>query len=863
MPRRIGGPALSALLLLAEFPAAAQTCKPAEAARTPTQVAERIDHYRAEPRDPGTYRALAGLGDPQQAPDHLRDIYHDYYYYADSPQRRAMLAAMVPDQMPLSSEFWHLERGTCRIAYAARTGEARIARFGASHPYVRQWLRVQRAVFSTCRAERSWYAVDANAPREPQVQAAPPPAMPTGDPEIGRLQANDRAYQAASALFYRRDPAAARAFRHIAGTRSPHAHIARYMLLVLAARDLDSSVYDGTPEGRAELAARAQRARAAVRDARAILADPGLADIHGLTQGLIGFLGYWTGDAAVRAAQVDATMDALALPYRQIAGGGAARDRYRRADEDIDWLRRGFPDNAWWLTGDDPESLSASPALAARARRDPFAAWLLFPRSPFEVLPWAAAPRLYDDGWSLLRSHAGDQSGRESGRAWALVSASVAIRYEPRAWRQVDAFTRAAQGCPSNDRLAAVATRFYHQVRTALMYPAPTQDYRPRERQDGFALALAHVEAWPWRDSMHHRELVSDMLQFLVAEGRIGEARTLRNRLHPRGENYQSNGAALLLLAENEDQFAREIASMPDEAQPLVNLLPAGALGRLAARTDLPAELRARFARVAWARLYARQRRIPTGLDRLMRRLNPKITGGWLSRPGARPGSRRLLLDVLRSPGLNILITPHQRSTEPDAPRYYGQPGLVELDTREHSDNNWWCAWQSERHSLRASAVMYGAFFDGEDRWNRDPLAVAGTPAALRPLLRSSWLWRAQDADEQAALAIIPSAPQLLAERAVAWRGSGPLGGLVRRDGQDEALGLAVRATRYGCQRQGGHGRWSRAAFALLHQRFPDSPAARRTRYWFDCSHFYGGCDERRREDENEWTRWTRWGWRY
>ena len=129
------------------------------------------------------------------------------------------------------------------------------------------------------------------------------------------------------------------------------------------------------------------------------------------------------------------------------------------------------------------------------------------------------------------------------------------------------------------------------------------------------------------------------------------------------------------------------------------------------------------------------------------------------------------------------------------------------------------------------------------------------------PLLRGGWLWQTQDEAEQEALSEIASAPRLLAERAIAWRGGGWLAR--RSPGQDEALALAVRATRYGCQRQGGHGEYSRAAFALLHRRFADSAAARRTPYWFDCSHFSGGCAGRQEEIEPDWERWASRRWYY
>lgn len=99
----------------------------------------------------------------------------------------------------------------------------------------------------------------------------------------------------------------------------------------------------------------------------------------------------------------------------------------------------------------------------------------------------------------------------------------------------------------------------------------------------------------------------------------------------------------------------------------------------------------------------------------------------------------------------------------------------------------------------------------------------------------------ASDPVEAAGLGQLDSAPKQLSEEAISWAKRSPF--LGRKRGEDEALALAVRSTRYGCQMQGGHGIYSRQAFELLHSKFPDSDAAKRTKYWFDCSHFTFGCE--------------------
>ena len=807
----------------------------APAPMTPAQVAERIDRYRFDSRSPGTYRALAGLGDPD-----YRIAYDDSSYNVPAP-RRALLAAMLPDQEGMEREYWSPTEGRCRIDYALSVAEARIARLGRDHPYVRQWLRAQRAVFTHCQHEH-W-----RTDRQPPSPLPLPPPLAIGDPAIAGLQRDDRAYQAASLLFYRGDAGAQRAFAAIARTASPHAPVARYMVAALHVSDRE--FYDWTRE-EAPTGDRDTRARRALADAQAILADPALASVHPLAQALIGFLGWHMRDAPTRAAHVDAVLDALETPIGRIEREPAKADRYARAATDVRDLHRLYDAPDWWLRGTAPADAPASRALAAEARTRPLAAFLLVPVPESERRPWG--DERSGEGWHRIKEFVDRQAEREGGgEAWSLVRDSLDDFYRPEAWAGLDALVRAAQAEPTDRRLAAVAILFYHQARRAL---AANHAGPGEERDAAFHAALARVEAWPWRDGRHHRELLYDMLQYLVARGRIAEARLLRDRTDPRGQIwYGASAPILLLLAEDEDRLAAEIAAQPQRGQELLNLLSTGALARLAAREDLPRPIRARFARVAWTRLYALQRRIPLELDRLMRGLNPEITSAWTSRAGARRNSRALVLDVLRSPGLNILLAENQRElpVEPDLHR--GNLGLTAIDTYEHSDNNWWCAWQPQRHELSAAGAMYDSFFapDEERSWRRDPLPVAGAPAGLRPLLGASFLWRSRDLDELDALAAIPSAPQFLAERAIAWRGSGP------RDGQDEALAFAVRATRYGCQRQGGHGRWSRAAHTLLHRRFPTSAAAGRTRWWFDCSHFSWGCQTGRDEDPDAWQRWA------
>jgi hypothetical protein len=86
---------------------------------------------------------------------------------------------------------------------------------------------------------------------------------------------------------------------------------------------------------------------------------------------------------------------------------------------------------------------------------------------------------------------------------------------------------------------------------------------------------------------------------------------------------------------------------------------------------------------------------------------------------------------------------------------------------------------------------------------------------------------RAEVARELLQLVNLGPAPDYLSKEAVAWAKMHPEDPRV-----PEALALAVRSTRYGCTDQ-ETGALSKAAFELLHRRYPKSSWTEKTKYWF------------------------------
>jgi hypothetical protein len=796
----------------ASAPAPEET--PIPVAPSAPAVADRMDAYFAAQRSPAAFRALSRRGDPHIPEFSWWNMQITDPAYGNERRLKAWLLdiAEKPQDLPGAAAF------NCRLQYAVKVLGERLRMLGSNHPYVAQWLRVQRVVMDSCGLH----------PDNPPPTFPPP--LPIADAALKHLQEADRAYQAAALLFYRGNlPAARTAFARISLGPSPHQGAAAYMVAAIDAGS-EPDMLKSAPA----------KTALALRESWAILARPDLIDAHPLAHNLIGWLGHTVDDDATRTAQVKVTLDALEVSMRVLRTSAAARDRYANAEPDIGVLRGRPDDPAWWLDGKIPANNHAGPALVRRARHDGFAAWLLFPESPFSGHPWAPLQSgLPSHAWARLVHYPAHAPGRSrDAPAWEVLSTGFAQNYAPRGWMRVDREMAAARDGRDDGALAALPVLFYNQVRTALMYgPRPARDAQ-------FDIALERLRAYPWKTSAHYGTVIHDSLRYLMSVGRIREARRLRDGLLNVAPEANSDTAdMLLLLAEDDAHLARALRD--DTSTDLLERLSSRALERLARREDLPQEERARFARVAWTRAYALGRPVPAALDDLMRALNPALTAGWRSAPGTvLPEDRSALLDVLGSPGLNILA-----NSRVPYPADAGIPPLklTELDLLEQSDNNWWCAWQHERYADGNEATLVSIFLGDSEFVRSSRKSERALRRGLDPLLARSALWQAADPAETTALAKIDSAPKLLSERAITWvehpRPSD------RTDGQDEALARSVRSTRYGCQRQGGHRIWSRAAFELLHRRFAQSEAANQTPYWFDCSHFYYGCLGKRDED--------------
>ena len=224
------------------------------------------------------YRYLNGIGMNPREREQARDYYKDRATGSwdrigtDWPARWRAVRAQIKSpaappeslvtggQLAYDAETHSFVLNCAEDAFrvAIHTLEARRGRFGVSSPAFRSWIAAQDKVFAACQGGK---------PAIPEEASA-------GLPSLVR---DDRQYQIAATHFYAGDyPAALDRFRSIGrDASSPWSTISRYLVvrtLLRMTEDAETAI----PAG-AELQT----------EADAILADPRLAPVHGMTWNLV------------------------------------------------------------------------------------------------------------------------------------------------------------------------------------------------------------------------------------------------------------------------------------------------------------------------------------------------------------------------------------------------------------------------------------------------------------------------------------------------------------------------------------------------------------------------------------------------
>jgi hypothetical protein len=617
-------------------------------------------------------------------------------------------------------------------------------------------------------------------------------------------------------------------------------------------------------------------AAVAAIEALTLIPDPAQSDIATerrlvrselLFAGVLWTDGWWGYEAVAgpgtRAQRWMALLNAhfMSLPRSILERDVVVNDAYWRAVEDLrwflrsdysdEWLTNQQPDD-WWLQGSDG-SLEALYGAAAAMRESDLLDWLQAMEETRTLgrLNWLAylSPRFEDRHYASAFAHL-RKAARDGALPWQIAVSqwwSPVFQHDPEVARDVGAIRQTVKDL---------------ELRRETCNLSPAEQYALgplRHHEIRFRVMLDQTAAGDvaWRDRLSD-ELIAksddrtrrEIARFALAVGRPDLARSIEALRSPKAEEpYGIRDQILAVTAPDLDAF---VAAGPEPAA--LNLLPVRLLSKLIEHTTLTPGMRAAIARMAWTRAYllddepALERITP-----LLASTNPPLQplvdsyqSAWTD-----TGRRRAALALLLKTPAMQLVLPDGIDTWGWAPSRLGSAqdeakADKQLFTPDHwnrNDGNWWCRVDVLSLITRRNGRFYDRALGLEPNYGWVPEGRMELPRAVQStlhryrdqVLRDHPVMRQTDWEELNRLAELPNAPLFLTREATDWaRSSWWWERYFHGDEVAEALALSIQATRWGCHRDGPNGRASNAAYRALHELFPDSEAAKNTRYWYN-----------------------------
>ena len=143
---------------------------------------------------------------------------------------------------------------------------------------------------------------------------------------------------------------------------------------------------------------------------------------------------------------------------------------------------------------------------------------------------------------------------------------------------------------------------------------------------------------------------------------------------------------------------------------------------------------------------------------------------------------------------------------------------ITPIQKMDEYRDNWWCVYSAGRWGeIPNWYLVSGSESPSEQKKAPEMKSPDFLTSAERTAMAAEWK----------KLSAIPTAPNYLCAQVVEWADK-----KANDPRLPEALALAVKATRYGCTDKETR-RYSKAAFDLLHKRFPETSWAKNTKYWY------------------------------
>ena len=402
-----------------------------------------------------------------------------------------------------------------------------------------------------------------------------------------------------------------------------------------------------------------------------------------------------------------------------------------------------------------------------------------------DLTDWIAT---FQDSSAGVKDHALERWQSTHANAWLVASLTALGGKDPKASELI------AQARKIPNSSAAFASARFHAIRLLM---ESGQDAEARTLLDQTLKSdRAHFDQSALNLLTGRRMLLANSLaEFLTDATRVPAALSWNDD----GREIPSDDEAL--SNETKAQRGKPFFDV-DAAHALNQQIPLSLLKEAVGSNALPAGPRRDLAQAAWLR--AALLGDTTTADELV-----PILSGFVSEIGellntyratTAPDEKKFaaLYTWLKTPGL-----------EPTVDSGLGRE--TPLHQQDSYRDNWWCS-----SALQAATTEE----------NREAVEFTATTNAAPPrFLTPSEVERG--AKEWSALKAFGAAPNYITRQVIQWANSHPQDPRV-----PEALHLAVKTTRFGCTDKDSS-RWSKAAFDLLHRKYPTSPWTKKTPYWF------------------------------
>jgi hypothetical protein len=395
-------------------------------------------------------------------------------------------------------------------------------------------------------------------------------------------------------------------------------------------------------------------------------------------------------------------------------------------------------------------------------------------------------------------------------KAWLVAALTKASPGSPQLSEVLAAARRLPQGSPAYDSAT------FQRLRLMLL-----QGHRTAAREQLARLGISRAEsvAKDYKDQPStanlflalHFELARNLEQLFEYAPRVPATIT----------NDDSRDEMPVDIWEpNDNSFDPNAARLDDDGVMIFNrYLPVAMLAKAVRRTKIPEDLRREIALAAWTRAaLLGDPAVARSLSTAVETFEPKLkTSIQAYNRAATPAARHFaaVLAVLEFPGLRPFITTLDRETP-----------VGELD--DYRDN-WWGTEGPQCTSPFLYSQKGQPGYQPLPQWPQigRALQTIYPSGKVNPPAFLTAREQTEAANEWQRLLKMSPAPDYLAAEAVAWGRAHPSDRRV-----PEALALAVKSTRFGCA-DPATGKFSKAAFELLHSRYPKSTWTEKTKYWF------------------------------